>query len=275
MRTNFPQRMQVQRERMGYSVQELGNQIGVAWTYIEQIEAGLYIPKPEVARRIAEALSDDEQAYLSWAAERETKHRTMHEHPLQPAPRYPEAREALITLCDDPELARRLFWSSAIGPLEAAIYGLLIERMSQQMGDLGFWGFLSPRSEQSSTPNARLLLDAFFEMLSHPEGEIADYTKVFSTLVQSWRYGPGPHRISVVDAEGGTHHYRLAMVDQDGSIIPALEPEDPFYALYRMLSAEERSDIAEVCRVMLRRDKRIEIQAALAALSRWHDINKK
>ncbi len=145
--------------------------------------------------------------------------------------------------------------------------------MASKMGDLGFWGFLSPREEgEQSKPNVNLLLEAFFEMLTHPEGEAADYKKVFSELILSWKYGPQPHRITVTEIDGSKTQYRLALVDQEGSIIPALEPDDPFYALYRMMTPEQRSDLAELCRVLLRRDARIEIQAALQALTRWHNL---
>jgi len=234
------------------------------------MEEGKHIPKPDLARILAGELQEPEEEYIRWSQER-TPSPIPGGRPT-PRPRYPEAREALIELCEDQETARSLFSGTSIGPLEAALYGLLVERMSQQIGDLGFWGFLPPRDQTPPASDGRLLLEAFFEMLTHPEGEKADYKKVFSTLITSWSYGPGPHRISVMHPDQTKLHYRLALVTQEGSIIPALEPEDPFHALYRMLSPRQRGEIAEVCRVLLRHDQRIEIQAALAALSRWHRL---
>jgi len=278
MLKNFHRRINEKRLELGYTTQDVGNRIGLHAAYIDLIESGQCIPKPEVAVRIAKVLSEKEEDYVQWAETRieqimarATKTQTVSKRHKPPHPRYPEAREALIALCEEPTVARQLFDGSAMGPLEAALYGLLIDRMSHQMADLGFWGFLPPRNEATAS-NSRLLLDAFFEMLTHPEGEVADYKKVFSEMIRSWRYGPGPHRITVQDSDGKVITYRLALVDQEGSIIPALEPEDPFHALYRMLSAEQRAEVAEIARVILRRDSRIEIQAALEALARWHQF---
>ncbi|MEM1009025.1 MAG: hypothetical protein AAGJ35_08455, partial [Myxococcota bacterium] len=117
-----------------------------------------------------------------------------------------------------------------------------------------------------------LLLEAFFEMLTHPEGETADYKKVFSELLSAWNHGPSPHRLRATFPDGQTYIYRLALVNKEGSIIPALEPEDPFYALYRMLSKEQQASVAEICRVLFRQQDRLEIQAALEALARWHQL---
>lgn len=260
------------REELGLSLMALGHRVGVQASYLERIESGHCIPKPELAHRIASVLQEPEADYMAWAHQRgdESQRDINNSHPHYP--RYPEARQALIELCVDPIHAKQLFTGSAIGPLEAALYGLLIDRMSHRMADLGFWGFLSPSESNLHTPDASLLLEAFFEMLTHPEGESADYKKVFSELLLSWSYGPGPHRITVTDPDQGHTTYRLALVNREGSIIPALEPEDPFHALYRMLTPEQRADIAEICHVLLRRDQRIEIQAALEAISRWHKL---
>lgn len=261
--------LQDKREAKGLSLQELGHMVGCTPTYIERIELGDYIPKPEVARRLAQVLEVPEARYLAWSQQREE---TEEEAPRKPTPRYPEARAALVELCQDSDQARQLFRGSSIGPLEAALYGLLIDRMSHQMADMGFWGFLSPKEANPAGHDGRLLLEAFFEMLVHPEGEMADYHNVFRVLIESWRYGPGPHRITVINPDKSELTYRLALVDQEGSIIPALEPEDPFHALYRMLTPDQRKDLADISRVLLRHDGRLEIQAALQALSRWHDL---
>ena len=267
MEKSFPTKIREQREKMGLTKEALGHLVGIQASYIERIERGTKIPKPSVARRLAQALQQDEESYVNWAKTRsDNEHKPPQRTPTYP--RYPEAREALIGLSEDPEEARQLFSSTSMGPLEAALYGLLIDRMSAQMGDLGFWGFM-PKESPAHTPNGRLLLDAFFEMLTHPEGEIADYTKVFSGMIKAWRYLP-PHRIVVMTPDDNEIIYRLALVDKQGSIIPALEPEDPFYALYRMLTTQQQRDIADICNVLLRSDERLEIQAALVALSRWH-----
>lgn len=268
--TTLHQHIRQQREALGLSLETLGHRVGIQSSYLERVEEGLSIPKPDVARRLAQALNLDESEYIQWAQER--GHGSWQQETSRPSyPRYPEAREALIALCHDPAQARQLFQGSSIGPLEAALYGLLVDRMSSHMGDLGFWGFVSPQQSLLQTPDAHLLLEAFFEMLMHPEGETADYTNVFSALIDSWQYGPGPHRITVTETNQQTTTYRLALVDQEGSIIPALEPEDPFHALYRMMTPAQRADLSEIARVLLRRDGRIEIQAALQALSQWHD----
>ncbi|MCK6511860.1 helix-turn-helix transcriptional regulator [Myxococcota bacterium] len=272
---DFPARVRARREAMGYTAEELAAHIGVQGSFVERIEEGTYIPKPDVARRLAYALEEAENDYMEWAGQRLS---AVEKPPPKPAPRprYPEAREALIELCEDPEAARQLFSGSSIGPLEAALYGLLIDGMSQRMADFGFWGFLPPsdpsRANQASAIDGPLLLEAFFEMLIHPEGEAADYKKVFSEMLVSWAYGPAPHHILARFPDGQQRSFRLALVDQQGSIIPALHPEDPFYALYRMLTPVQRADIAEITRVFLRRDGRLEIQAALEALTRWHKI---
>lgn len=258
------------REELGLSLEELGNRVGVQAIYLQRVEEGRSIPKPNMARRLAEALQVSSVELLQWAQERGSN--DMNRLPSRPSfPRYPEAREALVELCDDPSQARQLFKGAAIGPLEAALYGLLVDRMSNRMADMGFWGFLSPMEQPSEKHDAHLLLEAFFEMLMHPEGDTSDYTKVFSQLIDSWHYGPGPHRITVTEPDQTNTTYRLALVDQKGSIIPALEPEDPFHALYRMLTPPQRADLADLCRVLLRRDGRIEIQAALQALAQWHN----
>lgn len=262
--------LQHKREAKGFSLQELGHLVGCTPTYIERIELGDYIPKPEVARRLAQALEEPEERFLEWSQQRGEEQED--EAPRKPTPRYPEARAALVALCKDPDQAKQLFRGSSIGPLEAALYGLLIDRMSHHMADMGFWGFLSPKEDNEAGFDSRLLLEAFFEMLVHPEGEMADYHNVFSRLLESWRYGPGPHRITVVHPDETETTYRLALVDREGSIIPALEPEDPFHALYRMLTASQRKDLADITRVLLRHENRLEIQAALQALSRWHDL---
>ena len=250
------ERIRKRREELGLSREKLGNRVGLQATYLERIEEGLSIPKPEVALRLAETLQESEIEYLQWAHKKHNGEQ--YGSASSPSfPRYPEAREALIALCGDPSQAQQLFKGSAIGPLEAALYGLLVDRMSQNMADLGFWGFLSPREEQSQAPDALLLLEAFFEMLMHPEGEAADYQKVFSELIDTWHYGPGPHRITVVETDHTTTTYRLALIDKDSSIIPALEPEDPFHALYRMMTPSQRADVADSARVLLRRDGRI------------------
>ncbi len=265
-------KIRARREELGWSLEDLGHRVGVQAVYLHRIEEGLSTPKPEVAHRLAEALQLAPAELLRWAQQRGSN--DMNRLPIrQSFPRYPEAREALVALCDDPSQARQLFKGSAIGPLEAALYGLLVDRMSNRMADMGFWGFLSPMEQPSEKHDARLMLEAFFEMLMHPEGETTDYTKVFSQLIDSWHYGPGPHRITVTEPEQTQTTYRLALVDQEGSIIPALEPEDPFHALYRMLTPSQRSDLAELSRVLLRRDGRMEIQAALQALSQWHNLN--
>lgn len=265
---DFCRLLQEKRKSLGYTLDDVGHLVGCTPTYLERIEAGEIIPKPDVARRLAQALQESEEEYMAWA---DTRSEQVEEPVVRkPRPRYPEAREALVGLSQDPEQARMLFRGSSIGPLEAALYGLLIDRISQRMADLGFWGFMSPTDERVPSSDGRLLLEAFFEMLVHPEGEMTDYHNVFSELMRSWRYGPGPHRITVISPDGGSTTYRLALVDQEGSIIPALEPEDPFHALYRMLSTSQRKDLADISRVLLRQDSRLEIQAALEALARWH-----
>lgn len=264
---DLPHTLQERRESLGYSLQDLGHMVGCTPVYLEKIEAGDIVPKPEVARRLAQSLQTSEELLLEWSQLRNAPSTDLDP---QPDPRYPEAREALISLSEDPEQAKMLFRGSSIGPLEAALYGLLINQISQRMADMGFWGFLSPKEASPMATDGKLLLEAFFEMLVHPEGEAADYQKVFSGMLHSWRYGPGPHRITVSNAEGQETTYRLALVDREGSIIPALEPEDPFYALYRMLSPSQRKDMADLAHVLLRKDERLEIQAALEALARWH-----
>ena len=276
-RKDLPTRIKERRLALGYTPQELGVHVGIQSSYIEQMESGTYIPKPEIARRLAFALEETENDYMMWAQERHEPPDKQIPPKASPRPRYPEAREALIELCDDHDAARQLFSGSSIGPLEAALYGLLIECMSQRMADLGFWGFFPPahpsQAQQTSiAAEGALLLEAFFEMLTHPEGEAADYKKLFSELIAAWSYGPSPHRVSARFPDGKERRYRLALIDQEGSIIPALEPEDPFYALYRMLSPEQRAQIAEISRVILRQDHRLEIQAALEALARWHKL---
>ncbi|MCB9639554.1 MAG: helix-turn-helix transcriptional regulator [Myxococcales bacterium] len=271
----FSARIRARREAMGYTPEELATHVGIQGAYVERIEEGSYVPKPDVARRLAFALEEDEMDYMEWAGQRLESAEKPPSKPT-PRPRYPEAREALIELCDDHEAARQLFSGSSIGPLEAALYGLLIDGMSQRMADFGFWGFLPPsdsaRPHHTGAIDGPLLLEAFFEMLIHPEGEAADYKKVFSELISSWSYGPAPHHILARFPDGTERSYRLSLVDQQGSIIPALQPEDPFYALYRMLTNEQRAEIAEITRLFLRRDSRLEIQAALEALARWHKI---
>ncbi len=260
------------RKELGLSLEELSNKVGVQLSYLQRIENGEIIPKPELARELALALQDDPELYETWAKNRSGYSQSSEFQALSQA-RYPEAREALIELCEDPDQARRLFQGSSIGPLEAALYGLLIDKMASKMADFGFWGFLSPREDPNNlNPDVNLLLRAFFEMLTHPEGEAADYKKLFSELIVSWSYGPQPHRITVTELDGSKSSYRLALVDKEGSIIPALEPDDPFYALYRMMTPQQRADLAEMCRILLRRDSRIEIQAALQALSKWHNL---
>jgi len=255
---------------LNLSLETLGHELGVQARYLERIELGHIIPKPSMARLLAKALNEPIEPFLLWAKSK--RGNTPHENPSLFYPRYPEARQALIELCIDPALARRLFIGSAIGPLEASLYGLLIDRMSQRMADMGFWGFFGPSEKRPQNPDGPLLLEAFFEMLSHPEGEIADYTKVFSELIVSWFYGPEPHRITVSYPDKSSTTYRVALIDKEGTVIPALESEDPFYAIYRMLTKKQRSDIAEISRVLLRDDKRIEIQAALEAITRWNNL---
>ncbi len=267
-------RIRKRREQLGLSRETLGNRVGLQAAYLERIEEGLSVPKPEIALRLAETLQEPEAEYIQWAKQQRNNSLKEATSDRPYYPRYPEAREALIALCEDPSQAEQLFKGSAIGPLEAALYGLLVDRMSQNMADMGFWGFLSPGHEPSKTPDGLLLLEAFFEMLMHPEGEAADYKKMFSELIDAWHYGPGPHRITIVETDQTTTTHRLALIDQKGSIVPALEPEDPFHAMYRMMTPSQRADLADISRVLLRRDGRIEIQAALQALQQWHGLSK-
>lgn len=270
--TKLSKTLQAKREALGFSLQQLGHMVGCTPTYLERIESGDIIPKPEVARHLARVLQEPEEDWIEWSKLR-CSQEPEHDSP-KPQPRYPEARAALIDLCEDPTTASMLFRGASIGPLEAALYGLLINQISLRMGDLGFWGFRSPNDEEplAGAGDGRLLLEAFFEMLVHPEGEHTDYRNVFSEFLSSWRYGPGPHRITVTTPDREEKTFRLALVDREGSIIPALEPEDPFYAMYRMLEPSQRKDLAELSRILLRQDSRLEIQAALEALARWHKL---
>ncbi len=270
MKLEFSEKIRQRREFLGMSVEELGAKIGVGAPYIELLEKGQRIPKEDIAIRLAQALQEPSDEYIRWSQERYHQEGTA----IPSTPRYPEGREALIELCEDPSSARQIFSNAAMSPLEAALYGLLIDRMSHKIGDLGFWGFTSPQKHSQSTSDERLLLESFFEMLTHPEGNISDYTKVFKGLISSWRY-QAPHRVIVTNLDGSTTSYRLAFVDQEGSIIPALEPEDPFYALYKMLTKEQRATIAGIAKVLFQKEERLEIQAALNALTNWHKLDSK
>lgn len=60
------ERIRRRREERGIQAYVLAERLGISASYISLIESGKKVPSEEIARRIAQALEDDEEIYAAW-----------------------------------------------------------------------------------------------------------------------------------------------------------------------------------------------------------------
>lgn len=92
------ERIRRRREERGVPAYVLAERLGISPSYISLIESGKKVPSEEIARRIAQALDDDEEMYVAWA----------HSAGIDDLDGYATRLMRLSRYSSDPTLRRRL-----------------------------------------------------------------------------------------------------------------------------------------------------------------------